>query len=216
MCGARRPRRPTPPGATRYDAGRQRVRPRRGVLAALPSPAQTRRAEFGLWAPYCVKGRKTSLKVPSRAPFTSPDLVDVGLAWSSLRGRTWPYGPPQPDCKASQQLPRANVQARAGDPPPSAARWGPGVSARRLAGKPPEQGLTSATPRAVGGREEVAPVPGAAPSPRPSRRASPRPVLGAAAAAEPSSAARGRVEPSSRPRRVAGLSAVRGRGRGRR
>lgn len=59
---------------------------------------------------------------------------------------------------------------------------GPGGLSSAAGGEAPKAGLTSATPRAIGGREEVAPVPGSAPfapSLRPSRRASPRPVLGA-------------------------------------
>lgn len=150
---------------------------------------------------------------PSRAPLTSPDLAGVGLAWSSLRERTWPYGSPQPSEQTSKRGPETRLQARRGGARGSGLGGGRGSPPSKVLHQPPHV-------QSEGGRKSLQ-SPGLRlyprpPGLRPSRRASPRPVLGAAAATEPSSAARGRVEPSSRPRRVAGLSAVRGRGRGRR
>lgn len=119
------------------------------------------------------------------------------------RASGWPYGPPRPDSEASSppRARRAKVRGRVGDPATGRREVGPGrrgVSARRWAGKPPEEGLTSATPRATGGRaggSRSGPPGGAFPpplplglpapslvQPRPPSPAAPRGAVSAAAA----------------------------------
>lgn len=79
------------------------------------------------------------------------------------------------DCNAPLPTPRAlgaNVLAWAGDPRRGAARWGPGGLSSAAGGEAPEEGLTSATPRATRGRGgSRSSPPGCAfpPSLRPSR-----------------------------------------------
>lgn len=111
-----------------------------------------------------------------RAPFTCP---------SHFRGRRAGMAEPAerdlasrtPEAGLSSRLSpralRANVQAS----------WAPGegggrggVSARRWAGEPPEEGLTSATPRATGGRGGSGPGPRGCARPPPPPRPPARPV----------------------------------------
>lgn len=109
-----------------------------------------------------------------------------------------------------------------GDLPPDAWRRDPhglnaaagGEAPRRVLHQPPHVRSEGGSKSLQSPGLRLSPSP--TPSLRPSRRASSPPRPWCTAAAEPSGAARGRVEPSSHRRRVAGLSAVRGRGRGRR
>lgn len=147
MPTARRPRRPTPPGATRYHAGRQRFLPDTGGphSTALPGPAK----ESGVRVVGLVQHEGGEGERGSSA-LSSAHLAGVGLAWSSLPGPTCPPGSPQPSGQTSKREPQTRLQDRRGGARGSRLRGGRGSPPSKVLHQPPHvrsEGGSRSSPR---------------------------------------------------------------------
>ena len=143
LPGPRRPRRSTPPGATRYNPGPQRSCRRRGSSQHFQTHPHKRRGARAAGPTRCggAEGEPTSPCPTLSTPFPpSPVSGWPGRVFAEELGLRGPRGraviySPQPSQQTSKR--------GGGDAPPAAWRRDPTVSTQRQAGKPPGESYIS-------------------------------------------------------------------------